>query len=98
MKVRREFKKFKKPKLKWPKIKFVDEMPELYGVPVSNDITGRIYYPSMEIYIKKMKGDKLVLMHELLHYVVYVLSGPKSGDNKVHDFIDKYLTIEQLKD
>ncbi len=83
----------------FPKIKFIDYVYEFplsdcdIDNKVSPTVTGRLFFETNTIYVLRLTKDKLVLLHELSHWLI----GKISRSGAVHDWFDKYFTVKNQK-
>ena len=81
----------------FPNIKFVDEIPKeilsTFNLSSGQRLTGTINYRTKQIYVLRAKKDKLVLLHELGHWLIYVVFGLRRKE--IHIWFDKHFSVKQ---
>lgn len=84
----------------FPKIDFVDKIPEevIEHFECSNSnlgkndvLFGTVNYDTDQIYVLKGKKSWLVLLHEIVHWIIFLFC--KRNNPKIHKWFDKHFTV-----
>lgn len=83
----------------FPKIKFVDEMPEHIKYAAKQRLISGVIgaYDGLDIYVlKRIRFPEATLLHELGHWVIHKITKPNNYQHRIDTWFDKYFTTKHL--